>query len=60
MKYLVCITRHITESAFITVDAEDENKAIEIARDKRYELDYEIDDNPPYDYDFNAEIGETE
>lgn len=57
-KFGVWVTRNITESAFIVVEAEDEDAAEEAAYDKRNELEYETDDNPPSDYDINVELWE--
>ena len=57
-KYAVWVTRHITESAFIVVEAEDADEAEEKAIDMKHGLEYETDDNPPYDYDYNVEIWE--
>lgn len=53
--YSVWITRTITESALIKVDAESIEDAEEIAYEKRLDLDYQTDDNPPSDYQTNAE-----
>ena len=57
-KYGVWVTRTITESAFIIVEAEDEDQAEEKAYDRRNELEYEADDNAPLDYDINIETWE--
>jgi hypothetical protein len=52
--YRICITRSITESAFVEVNAESEEDAQDIAYDKRMSVEYEVDDCEPSDYYINT------
>ena len=57
-KFYVCVTRYITESAMVVIEADSEEEAEQEAYEQRYDLEYETDDNAPSDYDINVELWE--